>query len=365
MNVAIIGASGFIGLRTCELLGEHPELNIVPVVRSYTSLAVLARREYPDGWRVCSLLDSEKLSKGLSGCDACIHAAIGDAIQIPVMAKAAYEACSKAGVNRLIWLSSASVHGQNPPANTDESSPLHDKHTLIYNNAKVRAEWTLEKLQADGNVDVFRMRPSVVYGPRSRWITDIARDLLNEKAAWINKGFGVCNAIYVDNLVQACRLALSAPRESRNAFLVGDSEKILWRDFIGSIARHLGYSEDSIHDISPPVYLPEHESRWQAFTFSKPYARASSAIPARLKRIIKAARRSWNAQEKVSAYRLPETPKPCLSHEMSLLQQNTWQLANNKAEEFLGYKPEITFKEGMRRSLKWADYVEINTKEIK
>jgi nucleoside-diphosphate-sugar epimerase len=174
-KIALIGANGFIGLRTTEILSTRSDLTLIPFVRSPSSLAVLARQ--PLEWRITSFTDVAPLAAALKGCDVCIHAAIGDASQIVRMAEVTYQACAAAGVRRLVWLSSASVHSQNCAPGTDESSPLHDQHPLSYNNAKVRAEWALAKLARDKRVEVVRLRPGVVFGPRSRWITDPAAEL--------------------------------------------------------------------------------------------------------------------------------------------------------------------------------------------
>ncbi len=43
MKIAIVGASGFIGMRLLERLVLGREAEVVPVVRAFSSLAVLAR----------------------------------------------------------------------------------------------------------------------------------------------------------------------------------------------------------------------------------------------------------------------------------------------------------------------------------
>jgi uncharacterized protein YbjT (DUF2867 family) len=119
-RVALIGASGFIGLRVTELLSARTDLTLVPLVRSPASLAVLARQRLD--WRITSFLDPVALGAALQDCTTCVHAAIGDAAQIVRMAEVTYRACAAAGVRRLIWLSSASVHGQDCAPGTDESA---------------------------------------------------------------------------------------------------------------------------------------------------------------------------------------------------------------------------------------------------
>lgn len=357
MKIGIIGASGFIGLRACEQLSEEG-FTVRPIVRSYASLAVLARRIYPEGWRVSSFVHSEELAAALIGCDVCLHAAIGDAKQIPIMADAVYRACTQASVPRLVWLSSASVHGQNPPMGTTEESPLHDRHPLIYNNAKVRAEWCLERLTRNGRVSVIHLRPGVVYGPRSRWIADTASRLVSGRAPWLEHGRGICNAIYVDNLVAAIRSAGNAPLSVRGAFLVGDAETVLWRDFLLPIASFLGLGEDAFCEVPPPSFPPEKHSLFAAVATSQGYGRITRLIPPMAKRTAKAIVQSIRPpNQPKSAYALNEHIPIAMTHEESLLQQCRWRLPNDRARGDLRYTPPFSFADGMTTSLTWLNHL--------
>ncbi len=355
-RLAVIGASGFVGLRTVELLSARTDLAVVPVVRAAASLAVLARQRLD--WRIAGFLDEVALAGALDGCAVCIHAALGDAAQITRMATVAYHACARAGVRRLVWLSSASVHGQACPPGTDENTPLHEHHPLVYNHAKIRAERHLAHLARDRRVEVVLLRPGVVFGPRSRWIADTAADLRAGRAAWIEAGAGLCNSIYIDNLVEAIRLAATVPAAAGQTFLVGDAETVSWREFLLPIAHHLGHDETAFHSLPPPAIVPERESRWAAFTLTPAYARLGDRLPARAKRLLKALAHAWpSPPATVSAWTLRAGPAaPRLTAELALLQQCRWKLPHAKAERLLGYRPPVAFAEGLRRSLAWLDF---------
>jgi nucleoside-diphosphate-sugar epimerase len=281
---------------------------------------------------------------------------MGDARQIVHMAEAAYLASAAAGVRRLVWLSSASVNGQNPQPGTDETAPLHDRHGILYNNAKVRAEWILDRLARDGRVQVVKLRPSVVYGPRSRWVTDVAKDLQAGRAAWIEAGKAVCNAVSADNLVESIRLAATVPAAAGHSFLVRDMETVTWRELLLPIAAHLGFDAQAFAEIEPPVFAPERESWWAGITLTSAYAAVGRKVPDRIKRSIKAVAKAWQSPPSpVNPWRLPDGPKPSLSHEMSLLQQCGWVMPISKVERVLGYRPKVSFCDGMRQSLEWLD----------
>lgn len=354
MKVAIIGASGFVGTRMVEKWLLEKTHEVVPVVRSYSSLAVLARFELP--WQVCDVMDSAALARALEGCDAVVHSAIGDPGQIVRMAESIYRAAEAAHVRRLVVLSSASVHGQAPPEGTDETSLLHEHHTMAYNNAKVRAEKILRNLSASGSVEVVMLRPSVVYGPRSRWIADTAKQLLDGSACLINGGGAICNGIYVDNLIQAVELALETPKVAGEVFLVGDAESITWHTFYQQIADALGISMETVRSIAPPTFqrlLKERVGDWTALPFTQ---KILPLIPSKLKRLTKLVLANWNEPPVETVWQLPAETRCATTEELTLLQQCTWKLPLQKAEASLGYKPKVSASEGMRRSLAWLKF---------
>ncbi len=358
-TLAIIGANGFVGLRTTEILSAAAGFSVRPVVRSASSLAVLARQ--PLDWRISSFAESAPLAEALRGAEVCVHAAIGDAAQIAQMAETTYIACATAGVRRLVWLSSASVHGQAPAPGTTEATPLSDRQGLLYNNAKVRAEWALERLARDGRVEVVRLRPGVVFGPRSRWIADAFADLRAGRSVWLEGGRGLCNSIYIDNLVEAIRLAAALPGISGEKFLVGDAETVTWRDFLLPIAAHAGFGADAFTEVPLPEFAPEKEDAMTALTQLPVYGKLGRLMPERPKRMLKGLLRGWRPPTggvDAWTWRHPQTDRG-LTHELAELQRCRWKFPHEHAARILQYTPLYTFAEGQRRSLAWADFAGI------
>lgn len=358
MKVAVVGANGFIGSRLVEMFHLGARHEVVPVVRRASGLARSAR--FALDWRIGDALDLAALTAALAGCDAVVHAALGDPRQIEAMPAVLCAAAAAAPVPRVVYLSSATVHGQAPVPGTDEATPLHCHHSLIYNNAKVRAERAFFRDCARHGLAGFALRPGVVFGPRSRWTADAAAALRAGSAAWLNGGRGICNSTYVDNLGEAVHLALLAPGADSGAFLIGDAETVTWRDFLGPIARHLGLDESAFADLPAPTFPPEREDKLAALTLSPLYARVGSRVPARAKRLVKAVLRAWPAPapppDSWTLHR--SVPPPRLSHEMALLLQCAWKFPHARATERLGYQPVVAFAEGLQRSLAWLDFAE-------
>ena len=121
--IAVVGANGFIGSRLVEMLHLEGEMRVRPVVRRASALASAAR--FALEGRIANALDERALHDAFTGCDAVVHCVAGDTETIVESAAAVYAAADAAGCRRLVYLSSACVHGQSPAVGTDES---HDGH---------------------------------------------------------------------------------------------------------------------------------------------------------------------------------------------------------------------------------------------
>ncbi|WP_438481981.1 NAD-dependent epimerase/dehydratase family protein [Oleiharenicola lentus] len=358
MKVAIIGANGFIGTRLVELFHLTGRHTVVTVVRRAASLALTARFALDS--RIGDALSVPSLSAALAGCDAVVHTAIGDPHQIQRMPTVLCLAAARAGVRRVVYLSSASVHGQAPVPGTSEDSPLHCHHAIDYNNAKVRAERIFFWECARHNLDGFALRPSVVFGPRSRWITDLASDLRRNQAWLLGDGEGICNTLYVDNLVEAVAKSLAAPAEAAGAYLVGDAECGTWGNFYRQVATSLEIDCSTIHRV---IHLPNFQRTRQenvARLIASPAMQTLlPAVPSRLKQMGKQFIASVVHPAAVAdSWQIQPAPTPRITQELALLQQCRWVLSSDRATNRLGYRPVVNFSTAIERSLAWFAFAE-------
>lgn len=358
MKIAIIGANGFIGSRMVEVFHLGGRHTVAPVVRKPSSLALPAR--FDIDWRIGDALDVRSLTASLSGCDAVVHTALGDPRQIEQMPRVLCTAVAAAGIQRVVYVSSASVHGQAPPSGTDENSPLTTEHAMEYNNAKVRAERLFFKECNRHKLTGFALRPGIVFGPRSRWISDLAQDMREHRAWLLNDGAAICNSIYVDNLVHAVAAALAAPREAGGPYLVGDAEPVTWADFYKAVADNLGIDQRSIHRLTTlPIFRHSFHDRVGNLVASPAVQTVLPTVPSPVKRFAKKLVAAATAEPvRPSAWRLPETPQPRITQELALLQQCRWKFPHVKAAHKLGYDAPVSFSEGMRRSMAWLAFAE-------
>jgi nucleoside-diphosphate-sugar epimerase len=343
LKIAILGASGFIGNRTVEMLCNDGIHEVRPVVRSSASLERLAHFDLK--CHVADALNQSALCAAFAGCDVVIHCVIGSPWFIRKTVVATYQAAQKAQVRRLVYLSTASVHGQAPSPGTDERSPLSDCQPIAYNNAKVQAERKLLELRAKGSTEVVMLRPSIVVGPRSGWISGFADALLDGTACLLNEGEGICNSIYIDNLVHAIRLAMTAPDADGQAFLLGDREEVTWADLYRPIAEALGIDWSQIPSIDCPTFTRTwkahlletlHNSDLVNVVLSLLPEKAISAAKGKVKKTLQ---------------------QPDLLQGMALLYQCQYKLPIQKAEKILGYEPIVSFSEACDRTVDWLSSV--------
>jgi nucleoside-diphosphate-sugar epimerase len=358
IKLAVLGANGFIGTRIIEMLALSQGMEVRPIVRAYPSLARASRFDLDA--RIADAFDQEALKLAFQGCDVVVHAVAGDTKTILGTLPPVYQASQNAGVQRLVYLSSGSVHGQAPQPGTEEGSALSDKQIFPYNNARVRAERALMKLRRQSDVELVILRPGIVFGPRSSWVINFADALLTGRAALLNSGEGICNSIYVDNLVHAIYLAATQPAIDREVFLLGDQECVTWADLYHPIAQALGYE---FTDLPQGVIAgqgaaqrPSWFERLEPIRVSKPVRALLSIFPHKYRVAAYRAYETILEPQEVSSATPPEDGQPVISYEMAMLYSCQYKLPHSKAKRILGYQPPVSFNEGIRRTVAWLAF---------
>lgn len=362
MKVAILGANGFVGQRLFELWHRRGPHQPRALVRSPSSLARICRFEAD--WRLADARDASALAKALEGCDALVHCVAGDIDVIKATVDPVYQAAQLASVKKLVYLSTASVHGQNPPPGTSEASVLRTDQTLAYNNAKVWAERRLQGLARGGSIDTIILRPGIVFGPRSRWVTEIGEALVTGTAYWIDGGRGICNSIYVDNLVHAIEQALGRDGARGEAYLVGDAEQVTWRDFYLGMAAAFDLDERAFSEAIPTQPSPRTwAERFDAIRASPRAQRVIARVPGRPKAVVKSALAACKNVPVVNRWAVSAAkPAPVATLEMCLLFACRTKLSHAKAAEELGYRPPVPFAEGVRQSVAWLRQLDLGSR---
>ena len=355
LKIAILGAGGFIGSRAVEVFHLARLAEVRPIVRRFAGLARLSRFDLD--CRIADALDQTALVRAFDGCEVVVHAVAGGPKDILGTLSPVYRAARQAGVRRLVYLSSAAVHGQAPEPGTTEDSPLSCRQSIPYNNAKVRAEKTLKGLRTTGTVETVILRPGIVFGPRSSWVAGFAEGLTTGTAYLINRGRGICNSIYVDNLIRAIYLAATAPGVDGEAFLLGDSETVSWADLYAPIAHALDFDLAAVPEAAlPEPRRPTILDHFDGLRGSGPGQAFLSFFPDKWRQAAFVGLTHLRSQPRESPWRLPRIVQPAASLEMMLLYQCRYKLPYAKATKILGYDPVVSFEEGCRRTLAWLAF---------
>lgn len=356
-RIAIVGAGGFVGTRLIERWHLTGFAEVVPIVRRPANLARLAR--FPLESRFADATDAAELTRALAGCDAVVHAMVGDPPALVAAATALARAAADARIARVVYLSSAMVHGPAPVQDYDEDAPLATSQPFAYGRAKIAAE---KRLVAAALPALIRLRPGIVYGPRSRWIAEPADQLASGLLPCLNAGEGVCPAIYVDNLIAAIEAALHSTNVREGAFLVRDTETVTWREFYATLARALGHDAALIVEgvgAAPPTGW---RHRLEAVRVHPAAQRTLARIPTPWKDAVKGALAGWSGRAMFGGFAPLDAPAPSrqLSAELTALQRNRQRMIDARARTALGYAPPVTFADGIARSARWVEFARGN-----
>ncbi|KAB0665280.1 SDR family oxidoreductase [Oryzomonas japonica] len=150
----------------------------------------------------------------------------------------AHEA-AKAGVKRLIFVSSIKVNGEESPTPYSEDSCVQP--TDPYGISKWEAEQALRQIAAETGLQVVIVRPTLVYGPGVKanflsMMKIVNRGIPLPLASIKNKR----SLLYIGNLVDALATCALHPAAAGQTFLVSDGEDVSTPELIHRTASALG-----------------------------------------------------------------------------------------------------------------------------
>lgn len=272
-RILVTGATGFIGSRLCELLSLDHRLPYRALVRDFSRAARIGRL---DAELVAGdMLDAASLARAVTGCDAVVNLAHSDDKTAEKQTAHLIDACVRAGVRRFVHISSMAVYGPSPnmPVVTEGTAPIR-RWGEAYSDAKAAAEAVVRSTGKRGSLATVILRPTIVYGPYSFFVTPIVQDARHGRISLIDGGRGICNAVYVDDVCEAIVAALHRDDAVGAELQINGDTRITWRDFISAFADMIE-GEKTVHDHS----LEEIAAYWQAL---RPRARDNVIAAIRL-----------------------------------------------------------------------------------
>ncbi len=319
----ITGATGFVGSHVAEACAARG-LPISTIARAGSDISLLERL----GATIHrgDVMDSAVVRQALDGVDVVVHCAakVGDwgpvedyrAVNVEGL-RGLLEACKNRPAQRFVHLSTLGVYAARHHHGTDETEPLPDHHMDGYTQTKVEAERLALQFQREQALPVVVLRPGFVYGPRDRTVLPrLIETLRTRQMVYIGGGRRAMNTIYVGNLVDAIFLAAEQPQAVGQVYNLTDGELVSKRKFIDAIADGAALE------------------------------RPTRSVPLWLARIA-----AWFMERR--ARRTGATQAPRLTQARLKFLGLNLDYSIDKARRELGYRPRVSFEQGMKETMAW------------
>ena len=130
-------------------------------------------------------------------------------------------ACVKHKVRRLVYVSTFSVYEPFPDGLVSEETRDGDR-SWIYARTQARyGEAGSCRQCVEQNLPATIVQPTIVYGPFSKpWTNAPAENLIYGTVVLPDPGEGLCNAVYIDDLVDGFILAATHPAAIGERFIL-------------------------------------------------------------------------------------------------------------------------------------------------
>jgi len=316
--VAVTGSTGFLGSNLVRALLERG-YDVRALVRDSGKAQLLPEKVTALTGDIC---DADVLASLVEGCDLVFHTVSNfrtasgppesyESINVEGT-RVLLDAAKAAGVKRVVHVSTIGVHGDVKESPADENAPFNPGD--LYQETKLKAEkLALEAGRSDG-MDVVVIRPCSMYGPG---------DLRMLKMfSMISKGtffkVGPCrenfHAVFIDDVVDGILKAAVTPDVSGEVFILGGPSYLPLEEYIDTAASAVGVPE-------PRIRLPY----WMLISVA------------------------WLCEKIFVPLRL----EPPLHIRRVRFFRNNRAFAISKARRQLGYEPQVSLIEGMRRTVDW------------
>lgn len=311
-KVLITGANGFIG-GTLMRYYQNQGQDVIGVDLVGNGADIL------EG----DISQPDTISHLLKECDVIVHTAalVSNAMQdsdmwrVNVLAtRNLITAAKEHKVRRFVQISSVVAYGNSAEGELDENQPVHaDGGSYVL--TKLASEHVVLSEQANDDIEIVILRPGDAYGPGSRpWIITPLEAISKNQFMLPEKGEGFFRPIYIDDLVRGIATATSHPDAAGEIFNLSCEGYMLTKDY----------------------FAPHYE--WLQ---KKGPMLVSTKLALRISSIASTMANLMGNLNEAS----PST--------VMQLSTKSW-FSIKKAEHILGWRPEVSFEEGMKTTHEWA-----------
>lgn len=385
-HILVTGGTGFIGGRLVEkLILECNASSVRVLVRNFSRVSRIAR--FPVNMIAGDITNPGEVEKAVSGCDVVFHCAwevqSNEILERKINVqgtKNVLEAAKRTDVSRMVHLSTVLVYGSLPDGDFDETTPCRPANA--YAKANLEAERLVLSYTKRYGLPAVVLQPTIVYGPFGRaWTIGVLKQLKRGRVILVNGGQGFCNAIYVDDMVNAMLLAAVKEKAIGEVFLISGEQPVTWRQFYSKYEQMLGFS--STVSMSAEEAEAFYAKKIKKPSLVKEITNYVKHNPSAHKRIFESY--EIHTLKRIAERILPETlttfiqskihfngthqpqtdsgikDKPILPLHPSIICFNAARARAriDKAKQLLGYQPLFNFELGMQLTERWARWANL------
>lgn len=192
------------------------------------------------------LTDAASLERAVQGVDTVLHAAaiihvrhIRDYYEVNTQGtRRLAEAAARAGVKRFVYVSSNAAAGRSEGREHTLREADGEKPLSHYGRSKYLAEkWLFD---TPGAMERVALRPCMFYGPPvpPRHV-EVYRRIMHGRMPLVGGGGYARSCVYIDNLVDCVRLALTKSKAAGQVYYVADREPYTTRQVVEAMAHAL------------------------------------------------------------------------------------------------------------------------------
>ena len=327
-KVLITGATGFIGghLVDANLKKKNKVRALVMAADPGETALKKKKVEVVYG----DLRDAASLERACKGIDIVFHCAavvtdwapqsLFDTVNIGGMENLC-RAAALARVKRFVEMSTNDVFGLDENVTIDETYPLK-KWNEPYADTKIAAEEVAWRYYREHKLPVTMVYPCWVYGPGDKTFVPLTADAILKKEMMFWRRDVHVWPTYIDNLIDLLMKISTDKRAVGNGYLVHDGEMTTFQNFCAEIAGALGAK-------APKLRIPYF------------VAYAAAVVMELIWRVLKKKSRPL-----ITTYTVK-----------NLGSRLNFSIA--KAARELGWKPRITYREGLAKTLAWLKTLDL------
>jgi nucleoside-diphosphate-sugar epimerase len=190
--------------------------------------------------------DPERVAAAIEGVDVVIHtAALLDGLpdayyHVNVTGtRTVAEAAAKAGVDRLVHISSNAIYGFPASDVTEDMGP--DPTRQAYSRSKAMGEAIVEEVSAASGTPYSIVRPAAIFGPGAEYFTgSYMRRAMKRPIVFVGSGRGELSVIFVDDVADLAAVAAAHPAAVGEAFNCAIDPPPTHREYLHAYGRLIG-----------------------------------------------------------------------------------------------------------------------------